>query len=454
MDVKLAGAVENLWNPEEAEGLSPLESLAYRSNLLGSDRSVANYGGGNTSSKATERDHTGREIEVLWVKGSGGDLADIKAEGFTGLKLEEISPLMERDEMSDEEMVAYLSRCQLDPAMPRSSIETLIHAFVPCPHVDHTHADATNMICAAENGEELAKECFGDEAIWIPYIRPGFTLSKQVGEAVRNNPGAKLVLLAKHGLVTWGDSSEESYNNTIRTINRAAEFVAEKSAGREPFGGRRLSPVPPEQREEFLAAVLPTLRGAVSGLSPKILRADTSEDVIEFVCGGESSELSQVGAACPDHLVQTKVRPLWVEFDPEREGAAELREKLLEGAGRYRQEYDAYFSRYQEESYAVEYWPLELYKLTLAPPPEELEGRVAFVTGGAGGIGGAVARALATKGACVAVADLDADGAAEVAQELDTNGKPVRLDVTDEAAVAAAYRETVLAYGGVDAVGF
>ncbi|HZC19514.1 MAG TPA: bifunctional aldolase/short-chain dehydrogenase [Rubrobacteraceae bacterium] len=511
MDVKLAGAVENLWDADEAEGVSPLESLAYRSNLLGSDRSVANYGGGNTSSKATERDHTGREIEVLWVKGSGGDLADITAEGFTGLKLEEILPLMERDEMSDEEMVAYLSRCQLDPSMPRSSIETLLHAFVPRPHVDHTHADATNMICAAENGEELARECFGEEAIWIPYIRPGFTLAKQVGEAVRNSPEAKLVLLAKHGLVTWGDSSEESYNNTIRTINQAAEFVAQKSAGKEPFGGRRMAPVSPEKREELLAAVLPALRGAVSGETPKILRADTSDDVIEFVCGEDSSELSQVGAACPDHLVQTKVRPLWVEFDPEREGAAELREKLLEGAEHYREDYEAYFSRYQEadeemtdpnprvvlisglglvsvgkdykyatlardfyhraiavmrgasaidayvslseeESYAVEYWPLELYKLTLAPPPEELEGRVAFVTGGAGGIGGAVARALAAKGACVAVADLDAEGATEVAQELDTSGKPVRLDVTDEAAVAAAYRETVLAYGGVDAV--
>src|SRR5919206_254153 len=256
MDVKLAGAVDNLWTPEKAESLSVLESLAYRSNLLGSDRSVANYGGGNTSSKATEHDHTGREIEVLWVKGSGGDLADIKAEGFTGLKLEEITPLMERDEMSDEEMVAYLSRCQLDPAMPRSSIETLLHAFVSYPHVDHTHADATNMICAAENGEELARECFGDEAIWIPYIRPGFTLSKQVGEAGREKPGGKLVLLAKHGLVTWGDSSEESYNNTIATINRAAEFVAGRSADKAPFGGRRLPPVSPEKREELLAEVL------------------------------------------------------------------------------------------------------------------------------------------------------------------------------------------------------
>jgi rhamnulose-1-phosphate aldolase/alcohol dehydrogenase len=377
--------------------------------------------------------------------------------------------------------------------------------------VDHTHADATNMICAAENGEELARECFGDEAIWIPYIRPGFTLAKQVGEAMRSDPGAKLVLLAKHGLVTWGDSSEESYDNTITTINRAAEFVAEKSAGKEPFGGRRMAPVSSEKREELLAAVLPALRGAVSGTSPKILRADTSEDVMEFVCGEDSRELSQVGAACPDHLVQTKVRPLWVEFDPENEGAAELKEKLISGVERYRQEYEAYFSRHEEvdeemhdpnprvvlvsgvglisvgtdyksatlerdfyhraiavmrgastidtfislneeESYAVEYWPLELYKLTLKPPPEELEGKVALVTGGAGGIGSAVARTLAAKGACVAVADLDADGASEVADSLDNPGQAVHLDATSEEAVAAAYREAVLAYGGIDVV--
>src|ERR687889_426546 len=426
METRTTGATQNLWGAKEAESLSELEKLAYRSNLLGRDRAVANYGGGNTSTKARERDHAGREVDVLWVKGSGSDLATIKAGQFTGLKLEEVLTLEEREEMSDEEMVAYLAACQLAPDMPRGSIETLLHAFVPHPHVDHTHPDAINMICCSEGGEELAVECFGDKAVWIPYIRPGFTLSNQVGAAVRDKPGARFVLLAKHGLVTWGDSSEESYNNTIRTINRAAEFVAEKSAGKEPFGGRRMSPVPPEKREELLAAVLPTLRGAVSGTSPKILRADTSEDVIEFVCGEESSELSQVGAACPDHLVQTKVRPLWVELDPEREGAAELREKLLEGAERYRQDYEAYFSRYQEadeemtdpnprvvlisglglvsvgkdhkystlardfyhraiavmrgasaidtyvslseeESYAVEYWPLELYKLTLAP---------------------------------------------------------------------------------------
>lgn len=509
MDVRLAGAVDNLWNPDKAKDLSPVEALAYRSNLLGSDRSVANYGGGNTSTKATERDHTGQEREVMWVKGSGGDLADISPEGFTGLKLDEVRPLMERDEMSDEEMVAYLAKCQVGPDMPRSSIETLLHAFVPYPHVDHTHADAINMICAAENGEELAKECFGDDAVWVPYIRPGFTLSKQVGEAVRNNPQAGLVLLAKHGLVTWGETPEECYNSTIETINRAAEFVAEKSAGKEPFGGQRIFPLSPERRDELLAAVLPTLRGAVSGTTSKILRADTSDDVMEFVCGEKSPELSQVGAACPDHLVQTKVHPLWIDFDPENEGADELKEKLVEGTDRYRREYEDYFSRYEEadeemhdpnprvvlvwgvglvsvgadyksstlardfyhraiavmrgastidsfvslseeESYAVEYWPLELYKLTLKPPPKELEGKVAFVTGGAGGIGSAVARTLDAGGACVAVADLDEEGAAGVVEGLGNPGEAVGLDVTQEEAVVAAYRKTVLSYGGVD----
>ncbi len=511
MEIGLVPKAENLWNKEKTKGLSPLESLAYRSNLLGSDRSVSNYGGGNTSTKSKERDHTGREIDVLWVKGSGSDLATITAEKFTGLRLEEILPLMERDEMSDEEMVSYLARCQLAPDMPRSSIETLLHAFVPHPHVDHTHPDAINMLCCAENGEALARECFGAEAVWIPYIRPGFTLSKQVGEAVRNNPKARFVLLAKHGLVTWGETGEESYADTIEAVNRAAKFVASRAEAREPFGGGKMSPVSRDKREELLAAALPALRGAVSGETPKILRFDASESVMEFVCGEDSSDLSQVGAACPDHLVHTKMRPLWIDFDPESEGARELKVKLREGAERYREEYEAYFSRNgigdedmsdpnprvvlipgvglisvgkdlkaanlsrdlyhraiavmrgastmdsfvslsEEESYAVEYWPLELYKLTLAPPPKELAGRVALVTGGAGGIGRAVCGTLTSAGACVAIADLDERGAGQVAGEFGETAVAIGMDVTDEDAVAGTFLKTTLAYGGVDIV--
>src|ERR687890_2326183 len=262
MDTKTPGATENLWDSRSTEGLSELEKLAFRSNLLGRDRAVANYGGGNTSTKARERDHAGREVDVLWVKGSGSDLATINAGQFTGLKLEEVLPLEEREEMSDEKMVSYLAACQLGPDMPRGSIETLLHAFVPYPQVDHTHPDAINMICCSEGGEELARECFGGEAVWIPYIRPGFTLSKQVGAAVRNNPDAKFVLLAKHGLVTWGETHEESYGRTIESINRAAEFVASRAS--EPFGGRKLQPPAPDRREALLAEVLPALRGALS----------------------------------------------------------------------------------------------------------------------------------------------------------------------------------------------
>jgi rhamnulose-1-phosphate aldolase/alcohol dehydrogenase len=516
METKIPGATENLWDPQRARGLSELETLAYRSNLLGADRAVANFGGGNTSTKATERDHAGREVEVLWVKGSGTDLATIGAEQFTGLKLEEVLPLEERDEMSDEEMVSYLAACQLRPDMPRGSIETLLHAFVPYAHVDHTHPDAINMICCSEGGEALATECFGEEAVWIPYIRPGFTLSKQVGEAVRSNPNVRFILLAKHGLVTWGETHEESYGRTIEAINRAAEFVASRAG--EPFGGRAVEPLPSERRESLLAVVLPALRGALSSGSEeathKILRADhTSEDVLEFVCGRDSRELSQVGAACPDHLVRTKVKPLWVDFDPESEGADELKAKVREGVDEYRNE--AYYARNreknpqgdapmfdpnprvvlipgvglvgaahnakeaalsrdfayrainvirgahalggyvsltEEESYAVEYWPLELYKLAQAPPPRELAGKVAFVTGGAGGIGSAVARSLATEGACVVVCDLDEEGAKEVAESLPQPGIAVRADVTDEGEVVRAYRRTALEYGGVDVV--
>ena len=514
METRVPGATQNLWDPRKAEGLSELEALAYRSNLLGRDRAVANYGGGNTSTKSRERDHTGREVDVLWVKGSGSDLATIEAGQFTGLKLDEVLAVEEREEMSDEEMVAYVASCQLKPDMPRGSIETLLHAFVPYAQVDHTHPDAINMICCAQGGEAFARECFGEEAAWIPYIRPGFALSVQVGEAVKNNPEVKFVLLAKHGLVTWGDTHEESYARTIEAINRAAQFVAGRAG--EPFGGRTVEPLAPHRREALLAKVLPALRGALSsGLgeaSHKILRPDyTSEEVLAFVCGRDSGDLSQVGAACPDHLVRTKIRPLWVDFDPGNEGADELEAKLREGVARYREDYEAYFSRHEEadeemfdpnprvvfirgvglvaaaisakeanlsrdfayrainvmrgahalggyvslteeESYAVEYWPLELYKLTLAPSPDELAGKVAFVTGGAGGIGSAVARSLASRGACVVVCDVDEAGAGVVAESLPEPGIPVRADVTDEGEVAGAYRRAILEYGGVDVV--
>jgi rhamnulose-1-phosphate aldolase/alcohol dehydrogenase len=508
MALSSAPTSENRWNAPT--GLGELEALVYRSNLLASDRAIVNFGGGNTSVKTREPDHTGRETTVLWVKGSGSDLATIMAAGFTGLRLDEILPLAEREQMTDEDMVAYLARCQLDPSMPRPSIETLLHAFVPHAHVDHTHPDAIGAIVGTAEGERLAEECFGSEAVWIPYLRPGFALSKLVAQAVDAHPEAKIVLLAKHGLVTWGDTAAESYAGTLDAINRAAAFIAEQTEGSAAFGGARVEPVDGTARDAILVEVLPALRGAVSVDGHRILQVDTSPSALEFACGAESPSLSQVGAACPDHLVHTRRTPVWVDFDPSSEDAATLRERVVERVRDWQARERVYFERYSdgdaygdpsprvvviqglgvvsagrtlkaarlarhlyerainvmraasalggfvsltdEESFAVEYWPLELYKLTLAPPPRELQGQIALITGAAGGIGSAVARTLAGEGACVVATDLDGDGALAVAGELGDIGLAVRADVTDERLVVAAYNASVLAFGGVDII--
>ena len=493
------------WAPPAAA--TELDALVYRSNLLASDRSIVNFGGGNTSVKVTQPDHVGRETTVLWVKGSGSDLATITASGFTGLRLDEILPLTARDAMTDEEMVAYLARCQLDPTMPRPSIETLLHAFVPHPHVDHTHPDAIGAIVGTTDGERLAQECFGSDAVWIPYIRPGFALSKLVAEAVSAHPEAKLVLLAKHGLVTWGETAEDSYRSTLDAINRAAEFSAEPTAGVAPFGGRAVEPV---EAGRVLDEVLPAIRGAVSVDGPRILQVDTSREIVEFACGAESPELSQVGAACPDHLVHTRRRPVFVPFDPATDDAQALRERALRAVADWQREEVEYFERHRteesfgdpsprviivqgvglmsvgrtvkaarlardlyhragsvmrvasalggfvslddEESFAIEYWPLELYKLSLAPPPRELQGAVALITGAAGGIGGSVARRLAAEGACVVVTDIDVAGATALAEELGDAGVAVAANVLDEDSVQDAFATAVETFGGVDVV--
>lgn len=473
--------------PDDALG-----QVLLASHLLGADRAVANFGGGNTSAKGTATDHVGREIDVMWVKGSGSDLATMGREHFTPLRLDEMLPLFERDEMSDEDMVAHLARCQVDPAAPRSSIETLLHAFVPAKHVHHTHPDGINVLAGTRDGERLVAECFGDEAAWIPYIRPGFTLAKQVGAAVRESPDLKLVVLAKHGLVVWGDTAEEAYRRTIAVINRAVDFVNARTAGRQRFDGAVPGP------EFDLRAVLPALRGAVSSERHKVLVVDTSPRVREFVSSKAAPELVTIGAACPDHLVHTKRLPLWIPFDPAAEDAEKLVERIRERAAAFRDDYRRYVADKAEpadpdarvvliqhvglvgvapttkaaelsrdlyhraievmagahalggfvsldadESFAIEYWPLELYKLSLAPPPGELQGQVALVTGAAGGIGRAIADALAAAGASVVGFDLEPDAAGDVS---------VAGDVTSEASVAGAFAAAVDAFGGVDIV--
>lgn len=507
--------VENLWDTQKAASLSELEQLVYRSNLLGADRRVCNWGGGNTSAKMIVKDFRGRDVEVMYVKGSGSDLATAKVSSFTGLRMDDIRPLYERDDMTDEEMVAYLSHCMIDARHPRASIETLLHAFLPFRHVDHTHPDAIISICCADNGKEIAKEIFGDRFVWVPYIRPGFRLSKMIAEGVRANPKAELVLMEKHGLVTWGDTAEACYAQTIKVIREAEAYIEARVNEETLFGGRKYEPLPADVRRRLVAEVMPVVRGEVSREGKKmILTFDDGDDVLRFTCGRDSRELSQIGAACPDHLVHTKVKPLFVDWTPDAGDVEGLRQKLREGIAAYKEEYKAYFERNrnegdvmfepaprvilipgvgmintgksramakvsgdlyhraiavmrgattlgkfvslsENEAYNVEYWPLELYKLTLAPPEAEFSRQIAFITGGAGGIGSATARRLAAEGAHVVLADLNLEGAQKVADEINEKygegrALALKMDVTDEKAVQAAFRETALFYGGVD----
>ena len=501
--------IQNLWNDTDAPAGDGLASLAYRSRLLGADRTLVNLYGGNTSVKARETDHVGRETTVLWVKGSGSDVADITEKGFAGLKLDEVEPLFARPSMTDEAMIAYLDRTAFETGRPRQSIETLLHAFVPAKHVDHTHPDAIIAIACTPNGPGVMREIYGDRAAWVDYIRPGFTLSQQIGAAVRENPGIECVVMGKHGLVTWGPDSKTCYENTLGMVGEAQAYL-DARAEAEPFGGSLVSSVPGEERRRLLLALLPVLRGAMATDRKAVLALDSSEEVMAFVNSKAAGVLCGVGAACPDHLVHTKRVPLFLDWKPE-EGVEALVEKARSGVEGFKEEYAAYFEANKTEgdrmfspsprvvlvpgvgmvtagadsmgaevsrqlylraiqvmksasslggfvslgaaeSYAIEYWPLELYKLSLKPAPRTLEGHVALVTGAASGIGRAIARRLAAEGAHVVVADLNLEGGEKVAGSLPgfRRGMAVGMNVTDEAAVQRAYEEAVLAYGGVD----
>ncbi|MEK3914535.1 bifunctional aldolase/short-chain dehydrogenase [Paenibacillus sp. FSL H7-0331] len=509
--------VQSLWEASKAsEQVTGLDQLVYRSNLIGTDRRVCNYGGGNTSSKTIVKDFRGRDVEVMYVKGSGSDLASMKASNFTGLRMEDIRPLFEKSEMPDEEMVAYLANCMIDAKHPRASIETLLHAFLPFKHVDHTHPDSIISLCCADNGKELAREIFGDRFVWVPYIRPGFTLSKMIAEGVLNNPKAELVLMEKHGLVTWGETSEAAYAQTIKIITEAENFIEARIKEEQVFGGVKHAALAADVRRTVAAQVMPTIRGAVSDAKKMILSFDDADDVLQFVGGHNSAALSQVGAACPDHLVHTKVVPLFIDWTPNADDIEGLKAKLKEGVAAYKEMYKAYFDRNknegdvmfeaaprvilipgvgmintgkswamsqvsgalyhraiavmrgatalgqfvslsENESYNVEYWPLELYKLSLAPAEAEFSRKIAFITGGAGGIGSETARRLVSEGAHVVLADLNLEGAEKVAAEInakygENRAIAVKMDVTSEEMIQAAYAETSITYGGVDII--
>lgn len=511
-------APEDRWDKASSAGLSSLDALVYRSNLLGSDRALANQGGGNTSSKGTALDHAGNEQRVLWVKGSGTDLASITSHGFAVLRLDEITPLRQRQAMDDAAMVDFLRRCALDPDQPRPSIETLLHAFIAAPQVDHTHPDAIIALTSSPNGRELAEETFGEEAVWLDYQRPGFDMSQRIAELLDASPSARAVLLEKHGLVTWGESGEESYRRTIEFVSRAASTIEKAGAGRFGLGGPKVAECGEQDAQFLLLASLPALRGALlADAESVVLEVDRSPEAVAFASSARGPQVSQVGAPCPDHLINTKHKPLAVEFDPSSDGAAELTDAFRDGVAAYADWYSKYYERNvsdesrpfpmdpagprvvlipgvgivtggndaarartardlyhravavedaanaiggfrsltEAEAFAIEYWPLERYKLAQAPPPRELAGRIAVITGGASGIGRATARLLAHLGAHVVVADLNGEGADAVAKEIVSacglrRAVAAHVDVTDEDAVAEMIGRTVLEYGGLD----
>ncbi|MBI2543952.1 MAG: bifunctional rhamnulose-1-phosphate aldolase/short-chain dehydrogenase, partial [Candidatus Rokubacteria bacterium] len=504
------------WSDAEAKGLAPLDLLVYGSRLIGAEPSLVVWGGGNTSLKVTERDFRGREVQVLRVKGSGSDLKNITRKDFPGVRMDDILALLERSDMGDQEMVDYLAHALQELGGARPSIEALLHGFLPHEAVIHTHADAIASLPNTDRCRQVIQEVYGKDVVSIAYRRPGFLLSKDVASALKAHPGATAVVLEKHGTITWGQTVKEAYLRTIDLITQAEDAIKAKSKGRARFAGARMTPLPAAERREVALAVGPFLRGLVSRDKRAILHFDDAADVLEFAGSKEAATLSQVGPATPDHTIYTKRVACFVACDrpsdPHRvktavreaverfvadytryfeahrqEGTALLdpfpRVVLVPGLGMFTTGKDkrtalivddiyhhtisvlgaasaigSFVSLTPKEAFEVEYWPLELYKLTLAPPEKEFARRVALVTGGASGIGKAVARRLAQEGAHVVVTDLDEAGAKKVADEIvaaDGAGRGLGLgmDVTSEASVRQGFEAAALAYGGLDIIG-
>lgn len=510
--------LENRWDEAVAATMTAAELLLYRSNLLGSDKRITNFGGGNTSAKLIDKDPlTGQDVRVLWVKGSGGDLGTMKLDGFATIYMDKFLSLepFYKGSDSDSVLVPLYSHCTFNLNPRAASIDTPLHGLVDRAHVDHMHPDALIAIAAAADSKALTREIYGDEIGWLPWIRPGYELGLALRKFIRENPKARGVVLEAHGVFTWGDTAKACYENTLDVINRATLWLAEKSHGKQPFGASRVQALPLEKRREVAAAIMPRIRGLISGTTRKVGHFDDSAAVMEFVGSEKLQALADLGTSCPDHFLRTKIWPLVLPFDAASESPEQLAGRIQPAIEQYRERYAAYYERCkrsgspkmrdpnavvylvpgvgmitfaadkatariagefyinainvmrgaaavstyrglpEQEAFDIEYWDLEEAKLQRMPKPKPLAGRVALITGGAGGIGLATARRLLDEGACVLLCDIDRDVLHEAEAGLKKHyGCDVVascwVDVTREEAVIASFRDSAWKFGGLD----
>ena len=509
---------QNQWDATTAAAMSEAQKLLYRSNLLGSDKRITNYGGGNTSAKVMEVDPlSGTLVEVLWVKGSGGDVGSIKMDGFATLYMAKLRALkaVYRGLPMEDEMVGLLPHCTFNLNVRAASIDTPLHAYVPRKHVDHMHPDAVIAIAASANSRALTQEIFGKDIGWLPWKRPGFELGLWLEKFCLENPDAKGVVLESHGLFTWDDDAEACYALTLQIIQKAMDWFEAKTAGLPAFGGALHHSLAPEARRDVAARLMPAIRGMVSGQQHMVGHFDDSDAVLEFVNAKDMVALAALGTSCPDHFLRTKIRPLVVDFDPAANDMEAVMAGLPAQIAAYREDYAAYYARCkhadspalrdpnavvylvpgvgmitfakdcatarisgefyvnainvmrgasavstycglpEQEAFDIEYWLLEEAKLSRMPKPKSLAGRVALVTGGAGGIGRATAERYLAEGACVMLADIDAEALSSARAEISGRFgadavRAIQMNVTDEAAVMAAFAQTALDFGGID----
>jgi len=514
-----ATVIASKWNDQVASSLSEPELLLYRSNLLGSDLRITNFGGGNTSGKIAMADPlSGDSVKVLWVKGSGGDVGSMKLDGFATLYMDKLNALKPRYRglEHEDEMVAMSAHCTFNLNPRAASIDTALHAFIPRAHVDHMHPDAVIAIAASKNGERLTKDVFRGKLAWVSWQRPGFDLGLKLEKVIKDHPNAEGMVLQNHGLFTWGDTSKQCYDNTVRVISQANEWLKAKSTA-STFGGQVVEPLGADQRRRVVERLVPSLRGRISANLKKHGNFDDSAGVLEFVCSKDLQKLADLGTSCPDHFLRTKVNPLVLAYDPKRDNIDEVIAGLDAALEGYRAQYAAYYQRCkrvstpamrdanaviylipgvgmlsfqkdkatariasefyinainvmreaervdtyvalpEQEAFDIEYWLLEEAKLQRMPKAKSLAGRVAFVTGGAGGIGRATAARLLAEGACVLLADIDQNALTEAQADLQSRfGKDmvatVIADVTNESAVEAALSSALSTFGGLDIV--